>query len=157
MKNIITFSRIIFAIAIFFVTPLSLEFYIFYILGAVSDILDGYIARKYGNITENGAKFDTIADIIFAVVCLYKVLPVLSLSLMIWIWVLIIFLIKIASICYGFYFKNEFVTVHNNLNKITGILVYLIPFFVKINFYIEFVCLIATVAAIYELKIVKNK
>ena len=71
--NSLTFFRIIFGLTFFFIytspsffgIPPSLLFYLLFLLlslSEVSDILDGYFARKYDYITEFGKVFDPIVD-----------------------------------------------------------------------------------------------
>ena len=52
----------------------------FYIYCGISDILDGFIARKTKNESEIGAKLDSVSDIIFVVVAMIKILPFLNLT-----------------------------------------------------------------------------
>lgn len=68
IPNVITISRIVSCIlgAIFFVTnniPIALTCYIY---GAVSDALDGYLARKLNAVSEFGKKLDPISDKLYA-------------------------------------------------------------------------------------------
>ena len=48
-----------------FCPTFSIWFYVFCILGGISDVFDRIIARHLGKETKFGAKSDTIADIIF--------------------------------------------------------------------------------------------
>lgn len=68
LPNLITSTRIISSVlgAIFFVTgnfPLSITFYTY---GAVSDAIDGFLARKLNATTKLGKKLDPISDKIYA-------------------------------------------------------------------------------------------
>ena len=51
LANAIAFARIIMAMALLFVEPLSKVFYGVYIACGISDVLDGYFARKSGHAT----------------------------------------------------------------------------------------------------------
>ena len=64
----ITISRIISSVlaSILFVSGLTYQAIILYIIGAVSDALDGFAARKLNAFTELGKKLDPISDKIFA-------------------------------------------------------------------------------------------
>ena len=64
MANILTAIRIICALLILIFPAFSTWFYLFYLLGGITDAVDGTVARKSGNATAWGAKFDTIADIL---------------------------------------------------------------------------------------------
>ena len=78
MANIITGFRVLISIALLFCPVFSPVFYILYLTGGLSDMIDGTIARKMNTVTEFGARFDTAADFVFVVVCLIKLLPVIS-------------------------------------------------------------------------------
>ena len=68
IPNMITISRIISSVlaSILFVSGLTYPAIILYIIGAVSDALDGFAARKLNAFTELGKKLDPISDKIFA-------------------------------------------------------------------------------------------
>ena len=68
IPNMITISRIISSVlaSILFVSGLTGPAIILYIIGAVSDALDGFAARKLNAFTELGKKLDPISDKIFA-------------------------------------------------------------------------------------------
>ena len=44
-------------------------------------MIDGTIARKMNTVTEFGARYNTAADFVFVVVCLIKLLPVISMPI----------------------------------------------------------------------------
>ena len=104
MKNIpnyISISRIIMSIALLFLKTFSITFYIIYIYCGLSDMLDGFLARKYKITSELGAKIDSIADMIFVFVSVLKIIPFIEISIAIYIWIIIIVLIKIFNIIFG--------------------------------------------------------
>ena len=78
MANLITSIRILCSIAILFYPVFSVAFYSLYITAGVSDMADGWVARKTNTDSAFGAKLDTIADIIFVIACLVKLLPVME-------------------------------------------------------------------------------
>ena len=80
LANGITTIRIICSIALLFFQVFSLAFYTLYITAGVSDMMDGWVARRTHTTSELGAKLDTIADIVFVIVCLVKLLPVLNIT-----------------------------------------------------------------------------
>ena len=87
MANIITGFRVLISIALLFCPVFSPVFYILYLTGGLSDMIDGTIARKMNTVTEFGARFDTAADFVFVVVCLIKLLPVISMPAWLCIWI----------------------------------------------------------------------
>ncbi len=153
MANIITGSRILISIALLFFPPFSPAFYALYLAGGITDIIDGTVARKTGNVSESGAKLDSIADIVFAVACLIKLLPVIIIPKWLYIWIGIIALIRIINIVSGFIMQKRFVMLHTIMNKITGLMLFILPLtvpFIKIKYTAVPVCTVATFAAIQE-------
>lgn len=151
--NFITSARILCSLALLFCTPLSLPFYVLYTTAGSSDIFDGLIARKTNTATKFGAKLDTLADIVFAAVVLIKLLPIFELPVWIIVWVGVIALIKLVSIVIGFVRHHTLTAVHSNINKVTGVLVFILPFtiqIINIRYTAGLVCVVATVAAIME-------
>ena len=153
MANFITIIRILCSLALLFFMPLSLPFFVFYAVAGLSDIFDGLIARKTNTATKFGAKIDTLADIIFAAVVLLKLLPILKLPLWMVVWVGVIALIKLVNIAIGFVRHHTLTAVHSVINKVAGVLVFILPFtipIINILYTAPFVCIVATVAAILE-------
>ena len=139
--------------------PLSLPFYLLYTAAGLSDIFDGLIARKTNTSTQFGAKLDTLADIVFAAVILIKLLPILELPVWIIIWVGVIALIKLVDIVVGFVRRHTLTAVHSVINKVTGALLFILPFtipIINIRYTAPLVCIVATVAAITESRTILN-
>ncbi len=116
-------------------------------------MVDGTIARKTNSVSAFGSRLDTIADFIFASAALFKLLPAMNISRWIWIWILIIAVIKITNIISGFVCKKRFVAEHTVMNKITGLLMFLLPLtlpVIELKYSAAAVCIIATFSAVQE-------
>ena len=153
LANMITGLRIIGSVVLLFFDVPSLPFYITYLLCGFSDMIDGAIARKTNAVSSFGSKLDTVADIVFMVVCAVKLLPMIYLPIWVWMWIAVIALIKVTNIVWGFVRKKQLVDYHAVLNKITGSLLFLLPFtlqFIEPMYSFAVVCMIATIAAIKE-------
>ena len=153
MANIVTSLRIVCSIALLFCPVFSSAFYALYLTAGVSDMVDGWIARRTHTASELGAKLDTIADIVFVFVCLVKLLPVLDIPVWLYVWIGFIALIKIINIISGFVVQKRFVTVHSTMNKVAGLLLFAFPLsisFLDLKFTAGVVCIFATFAAIQE-------
>ena len=81
----------------FLLAGISGWFYALYLLGGLTDMIDGTIARKTGSVSEFGAKLDTVSDLCFAVVSFLKILPRVRLQAWIWCWILAIGIFKIGN------------------------------------------------------------
>ena len=156
MKNLandITIIRILCSVALLFFPAFSTGFYALYITAGVSDMVDGWVARRTHTASELGAKLDTIADIVFAEVCLVKLLHVLNIPVWLCVWIGIIALIKIINIVSGYIVQKRFVSVHSTMNKVTGLLLFVFPLtlsFLDLKYSAAVVCIFATFAAIQE-------
>ena len=153
MANAVTIFRIVAGIVLLFCPVFSPAFYVFYIVAGVSDMLDGFVARKTNTASRFGARLDTIADFVLVVVCLIKLLPILSIPAWLYIWIGIIALIKVVNIISGFAVQKRFVAVHSVMNKATGALLFLMPLTipaVSLKYSAIVVCAVATFAAIQE-------
>ena len=153
MANAISIIRIPASIALLFCRAFSPAFYVFYIAAGLSDMLDGFVARKTDTVSKLGTRLDTIADFVFVVVCLIKLLPVLSVPAWLYAWIGIIALIKVVNIVSGFAVQKRFVAVHSVMNKATGALLFLLPLTIPVaplNDSEVIVCAAATFAAIQE-------
>ena len=156
--NKLSFIRIIFSLLLFFTKPLSYLFFIIYLICSISDVLDGYVARKYNLVTDFGAKLDSIADMTMFLSLIIVLLPVLNFTLEIYVLILIIVILKIASAIYCYIKFKKLSTIHSYLNKITGLLIILIPvllMFAPSENLIAIICIIATIAAIEEFLIIR--
>ena len=153
IANILTGCRIFGSILLLFFPAFSLDFYITYLLCGFSDMIDGTIARKTNSTSKFGSQLDTIADLIFVVVSLFKLLPAIHIPQWLWIWGGVIAVIKISNITWGYVSKKHFISLHTIMNKVTGLLLFLWPLtisFVELKYIAIAVCSIATLSAIQE-------
>lgn len=153
MANLITGIRIVCAIALLFCSALSPAFYTLYVVGGLTDVLDGWVARLTGTVSDFGAKWDTAADFVFAAAGLFKLIPLLTIPLWLYIWIGAIAGIKLFNMAYGYVVLRRFAAVHSVWNKATGALLFILPLTLSV---IDLsrsaipVCLVATLAAVDE-------
>ena len=150
--NAITSSRIVFALLILFAPVFSVPFYVFYFLGAATDMADGIIARKLNQESSFGAKLDTVADLVFVIAVLIKIVMNVMVPTWLWIWTAIIALIKLINLISGFVVCRKFVAVHSIMNKITGGIMFCLPLFIGLKLPLEVIsgiCIIACAAATF--------
>ena len=116
-------------------------------------MIDGPVARKTGTANELGAKLDTAADIVFVTACLIKLLPMLFVPSWLYLWIGGIALIKAVNLLSGFILQKRFVAIHTVMNKVTGILLFVLPLtlpVVELKSSAPLICTLATFAAIQE-------
>ena len=153
LANILTGCRILGSILLLVFPAFSVAFYIIYLFCGYSDMVDGAIARKTNSTSKLGSQLDTIADLIFVVVSLFKLLPGIHIPQWLWIWGGVIAVIKISNIIWGYGSKKQFISLHTIMNKVTGLLLFLLPLtipFVELKHIAIAVCSIATLSAVQE-------
>ena len=153
IANILTGCRIFGSILLLFFPAFSLAFYIVYLFCGFTDMIDGTVARKTKSTSQFGSQLDTIADLVFVVVAIFKLLPVIHLPGWLWFWIGVIVVIKISNIIWGFVSKQQFISLHTIMNKLAGLLLFLLPLtisFVELKYTAIVVCSIATFSAIQE-------
>ena len=159
MANIITGIRVLAGIALLFCPAFTPAFYFLYLAAGISDIADGAAARKTNTVSEFGSRLDTAADLVFAAVCLIKLLPVVRIPCPVYIWISVITIIKLGNIAAGYIKLKKFAAVHSVLNKVTGGLCFIFPFtlsFIDTKYSAIAVCIAATAAAFHEGYIILN-
>ena len=153
IANILTGCRLFGSILLLFFPAFSVAFYIIYLFCGFSDMIDGTIARKTNSTSKFGSQLDTIADLVFVVTAMIRWLPAIHLPGWLWIWGGMIAIIKISNIIWGYISKKEFIYLHTIMNKITGLLLFLLPLtlsFVEVKYSSIVICSVATFAAIQE-------
>lgn len=152
IPNFLTFIRLLFvplfALCFFLDNSHSLQIssLIFFTAG-VTDILDGYIARKYNLITKTGIVLDPLADKLM----LLTVLLCLSLKLYIPLWIFLVILAKeLSMILFGIYLYQSNIIIPSNIfGKISSFLFFFsILFFVYNNYVGKILIYISIISAI---------
>ena len=150
LANLVTGCRILCGVGMLFCPVFSRSFYVLYLLGGFTDMIDGTIARKTGGVTTFGSKLDSVADLVFLIAACVKLLPVVHLPGWVWVWGVIIAGMRIAN--------RKVLLEHTVLNKVTGFLLFLFPLTVSILDVKVSACLICTAATLAALQeIVKRE
>ncbi|MBR3871025.1 MAG: CDP-alcohol phosphatidyltransferase family protein [Clostridia bacterium] len=156
IPNCITSVRIVGSVSMFFTKSLSTLFFIIYTLCGISDALDGHIARKTGTTSEFGTKLDSFADLLFYFVMFLKVFPMLAAQLTPFLWSIAICVVSIRIFTYIMVAvkHKHFASLHTYANKITGLVIFSVPYFLVYKSGVAIcsvLALVSTYAAIEEL------
>ena len=125
IPNIISALRILGAILLLLFYPASVAFWVIYGLCGISDMLDGYLARKLHAESKTGAVLDSVADICFVACCAIRLIPVVHIPTWLWIWAGVIVAIKIVNQISALNVYKRFCFPHTKANKLTGLLLFL--------------------------------
>lgn len=155
IADIITLTRIIGSIDLLSTKVFTKEFFVIYTYCGISDALDGFVARKLKTESKLGSVLDSISDLIFYSMLFYKIWPTLKDVLPAFFFTIIWTIFGIRVSCYAYVYAKEkkFASEHFKLNKITGLMLFVLPYIIKTDFFVYYaavVCLVAFIAAIYE-------
>ena len=102
-----------------------MAFWVIYGLCGISDILDGYLARKLHAESKTGAVLDSVADICFVACCAIRLISVVQIPTWLWIWAGVIAAIKLVNQVSALIVCKRFCFPHTKANKLTGLLLFL--------------------------------
>lgn len=155
IPNVLSLLRILCTLGLIFVQPLKYGFFILYSLCGLTDVLDGFLARRMNCCSSLGAMLDSIADLSFYSMMILKLFPVLWELLNGWVWLLGVAVVLIRLMAYGVaaWKYRRFASVHTYLNKATGLTVFAIPYFLIIwdaNIICILACIVGGLASLEE-------
>ena len=156
--NIITLFRVAGTLLLACLRPLSAPFLWVYGLTGLTDVLDGWIARKTKTAGDFGARLDSIADLLFYAVTLIRLFPALHQALPAAIWYAAggILLLRLSAYCVAAVKHRRFASLHTWLNKLTGAAVFLLPYMLTVSSGTAYgwaLCALAGIASLEELLI----
>ena len=151
LPNILSSLRMVGAVALLLCNVSSSLCWVLYIVCGISDIADGWLARRLKCVTRTGALLDSLADFCFVVCCAWKLLPTLELPQWLWLWAGVIVAIKVMNQLSALVMYGRCCFPHTLANKWTGFMLFIA---VPMTFWsiapITLVAAIATYAAIHE-------
>jgi CDP-diacylglycerol--glycerol-3-phosphate 3-phosphatidyltransferase len=151
LPNAITLLRIAGSLSLLLCDVTGVVFWIIYGLCGISDVADGWLARKLKCVTKTGALLDSLADICFVACCAWKLLPILDLLQWLWLWAGVIVVIKVVNQLSALVMYGRCCFPHTTANKATGFLLFIaVPMTFWSIIPITIVAAVATFAAIHE-------
>ena len=158
LPNVISVLRIAGSIGLLFCNVTGWPFWVLYALCGISDMVDGWLARKLHAETKAGAILDSVADIVFMACCTIRLLPVLEILGWLWIWAGVIVFIKMLNQVSALVVCKRFCFPHTWANKLTGFLLFLaVPAVFWSLIPISIVAAIATFTAVQEGHYIRTK
>lgn len=136
IPNLLSFSRIIFSILLIPFIHIQSIFIIIYITIGITDVLDGFIARKFKCTSDLGAKLDSMADFTFYIIYLfvfYKLFSTIINNAQVIALVLTIAL-RFVNMLATKYKYGKVVFIHTLGNKAAGIIVFFVPLLLFVSY-----------------------
>lgn len=131
-------------------------FFVIYLLCGISDVLDGYLARKLKVNSAFGSMLDSIADVVFIGTLLLILINIHQWDMWQLTWVGLILLIRLVSLTVGFVKYRDLAFIHTYSNKFAGVLLFTLPFsfaLIDLDIMVFTLCSVATLSSIEELLI----
>ena len=118
-------SRIVLCLPLLMVDAMTVHFWTLYVTAGLTDMLDGFLARRWGVESKFGARLDSLADFVFVLVVGYKLFPWLKLPAMLWTMIGLIALVKIINAISSFVVNHRIIFLHTKANKLTGFMLFI--------------------------------
>ena len=125
IPNILSASRIALCLPLLLVDAMTLPFWVLYLIAGLTDILDGFLARRWGVESKFGARLDSLADFVFVLAAGYKLFPWLKLPTALWMMIGLIALVKASNAFSVYLVKQRIEFLHTKANKLTGLLLFI--------------------------------
>ena len=151
LPNILSSLRIVGAVALLLSNVSSSPFWLLYIACGISDMADGWLARKLKCVSRTGALLDSLADFCFVACCAWKILPILELPQWLWLMAGVIVTIKVVNQLSALVMNGRCCFPHTLVNKVTGFLLFIaVPMTIWSIIPITIAAIVAMFAAIQE-------
>ena len=153
LPNFITALRFLGALGLLFSDVGGVAFWLIYFVCGLSDMVDGFLARKLHCESKIGALLDSLADLAFVVGCCIKLIPVLALPHWLWFWGAAIVVIKVINQISAMVMYKKCLFPHTIANKAAGLLLFVgVPSTVFMESVVPMVIIavVATFAAVQE-------
>ena len=151
LPNALSVLRMAGAVGLLFCPVAKWPFWALYAFCGLSDMVDGWLARRLQAETRTGAVLDSVADILFVACCAVRLLPLLQIPGWLWTWAGVIVFIKIINQVSSLVVNKRFCFPHTTANKWTGFLLFLVvPTIFRTLIPVSIVTAVATFAAIQE-------
>ena len=160
IPNILSASRIVLCLPLLLVDAMTVPFWVLYLIAGITDMLDGFLARRWGVESKFGARLDSLADIVFVIAVVYKLFLWLKLPAALWMMIGLIALIKVINAINSFVVKHRVAFLHTKANKLTGFLLFIGMMAIGQSYFVPVawaIACIALFAAIQEGHFIRSK
>lgn len=156
IPNCLSMLRILLCLPLIVLDPFGFWFLLLYTIAGITDMIDGPIARRTNTVTPFGANLDAAADLLFALIVFFRIIPELEIIPWMFAWILSIIALKFLSIFVSYIRHGELVLLHTYANKFTAFSLFLFPLLfvlMDLNLLLLILCIIASMAFFEELLI----
>ncbi|MBP5339006.1 MAG: CDP-alcohol phosphatidyltransferase family protein [Prevotella sp.] len=155
IPNLLSTSRIALCLPLLLVDAMTVLFWVLYLIAGITDMLDGFLARRWGVESKFGARLDSLADFVFVIAVGYKLFPYLNLPTALWTMIGLIAMVKVSNAV-----SSMVKFLHTKANKLTGFLLFIGMMAIGQSYFVPVVWAIACIAlfaAIQEGHFIRSK
>ena len=156
VPNLVTGTRFPLTAALLFPAVPGTAFAVLYLATGLTDVLDGWLARRLHSESIFGARLDSAADFFFVAVLVFRLWPVAAPGIGVMLWVAGIAALRLAAATVAKIRFGRFGFLHTWGNKVSGLLLFGYPFsllWTQSRAVLLILCAAATLSAIEELLI----
>ena len=160
IPNILSASRIALCLPLLLADAMTVPFWVLYVIAGTTDMLDGFLARRWGVEGKFGARLDSLADFVFVLAVGYKLFPWLKLPTALWMMIGVIALVKMVNAISSYVINHKIAFLHTKANKLTGFLLFIGMMTIGQSYFVPVAWVIACIAlfaAIQEGHLIRSK
>ena len=160
IPDLLSMSRIVLCLPLLLVDAMTVPFWVLYLIAGLTDMLDGFLARRWGVESKFGARLDSLADFMLVLAVGYKLFPYLKLSDELWMMIGLIALVKMVNAICSYVVRHRIEYLHTKANKLTGLLLFIGMMAIGQSYFVPVAWMIACIAlfaAIQEGHIIRSK
>ena len=160
IPDLLSMSRIVLCLPLLLVDAMTVPFWVLYLIAGLTDMLDGYLAKRWGVESKFGARLDSLADFLFVLAVGYKLFPWLKLPATLWMMIGLIALVKMVNAICSYVVRNRIEYLHTKANKLTGLLLFVGMMAIGQSYFVSVawaIACIALFAAIQEGHYIRSK
>ena len=146
IPNLLSMSRIVLCLPLLLVDVMTVPFWTLYLIAGTTDMLDGFLARRWDVESKFGARLDSLADFVFVLAVGYKLFPWLKLPATLWMMIGLIALVKVINAISSYMIKHRIEYLHTTANKLTGFLLFIGVMIIGQSYFVPVAWMISCIA-----------
>lgn len=158
VPNILTLSRLVLSLVMLTIFDLPKLWLVLCLLAGITDVLDGYFARRFNASSALGTRLDSLADYTFYGTMLFYIFinhgDVIARFA---VGITLVIALHVLNLAVGLMKYKVFVMIHSYIKKLTGLMSFFIPFFVILfdaDLYVLITIIVAVLGCVEELLII---
>jgi CDP-diacylglycerol--glycerol-3-phosphate 3-phosphatidyltransferase len=146
IPDFLSMSRIALCLPLLLVDAMTVPFWVLYVTAGTTDMLDGFLARRWGVESKFGARLDSLADFIFVLAVGYKLFSWLKLPTALWMMIGLIAMMKASNAVSAYLVRQRIKFLHTKANKLTGFFLFIGMMTIGQSYFIPVAWIIASIA-----------